>query len=220
MYFLCRNHKRQRNQKAKQSVIGAHTKEFPTIDLNEDCDFNFPPALNGMIGEEEPIIRALDNGASMALSEDVHYSASIPSISRHMEEHSSNKEQQSHVPDEWITKGLNDATTKQDFTTVDTMVPKAITSEEGVDSAREMWLGREFNDCEAFRRCIAKFTIYINFTLEHVRTNMTQVTARCKDANCPWRIHASRVESGLHFKVRKYIAIHSCSKPMMGTAHP
>ena len=28
------------------------------------------------------------------------------------------------------------------------------------------------------------------------------------------------VELGPHFKVRKYIAIHSCSKPMMGTAHP
>ena len=74
-------------------MIGAHMKEFPTIDLNEDCDFNFPPASNGMIGEEEPIIQALDNGASMALSEDAHYSASIPSISRHIEEYSSNKEQ-------------------------------------------------------------------------------------------------------------------------------
>ena len=80
---------------------------------------------------------------------------------------------------------LNDATTKQDFTTVDTMVPEAITSEEGVDSAREMWLGREFSDREAFKRCIAKFVIYSNFTLEHVHANMMQVTARCKDANCP-----------------------------------
>ena len=75
-------------------------KEFPTVDSNEDYDFNFPPASNGMIREEEPIIRALDNYASIVSSEDVHYSASIPSISRHMEEHSSNREQQSHVPDE------------------------------------------------------------------------------------------------------------------------
>ena len=115
---------------------------------------------------------------------------------------------------------LNDATTKQDFTTVDTMVPEAITSEEGADSAREMWLGREFNDCEASRICIAKFAIYSNFTLEHVRTNITQITAPRKDANFPWRIHASMVESGPHFKGRKYIAIHSCSKLMMGIAHP
>eukprot|EP00268_Persea_americana_P046620 TRINITY_DN4809_c0_g1_i2.p3 TRINITY_DN4809_c0_g1~~TRINITY_DN4809_c0_g1_i2.p3 ORF type:complete len:122 (+),score=17.78 TRINITY_DN4809_c0_g1_i2:1987-2352(+) len=121
----------------------------------------------------------------MARSEDVHYSASIPSISRHMEEHSSNKEQQSHGPDEWITRGLNDATTKQDFTTVDKMVLEEIIFEEGVDSAREMWLGSEFNDSEAFRRCIAKFAIYSNFTLEHMRTKVTQVIARCKDTNCP-----------------------------------
>ena len=48
-------------------MIGAHTKEFPTIDLNEDCDFDFPPTSNGMIGEEEPIIRVLDNDASLLL---------------------------------------------------------------------------------------------------------------------------------------------------------
>ena len=83
----------------------------------------------------------------------------IPSISRHMEEHNSNEEQWFHGPDEWITSGLNNATTTHNFTIVDTMVPEAIIYEEGVDSAKEMWLGREFNDCEAFRRCIAKFTI-------------------------------------------------------------
>ena len=31
---------------------------------------------------------------------------------------------------------MNDTTTKQDFTTVDMMVPEAIISEEGVDLAR------------------------------------------------------------------------------------
>ena len=115
-------------------------KEYPTIDLNEDCNFNFSSAPNGMIREEEPIIRALDNDISMACSKDVHNSASIPSISRHMEEHSSNKEQQSHGSNEWITSGLNNVTTEQNFTTVYTMVLEAIISDEGVDSAREMWL--------------------------------------------------------------------------------
>ncbi|RWR87935.1 hypothetical protein CKAN_01689900 [Cinnamomum micranthum f. kanehirae] len=102
----------------------------------------------------------------------------------------------------------------------DTMVPDDSTSETRTNSAREMWIGRLFPDRENFRRALAKFAIYNNFTLKHLKTNMTKVTARCKEESCPWRIHASIVDSGPEFKVRTYNPIHCCSKLMMGITHP
>ena len=102
---------------------------------------------------------------------------------------------------------------------VDTMIPEDVVPEEGTSLAKEMWLGRAFPDREAFRRAIAKYAIYNNFTLKHERTNMKMVTSSYKGVDCPWRIHASMVDYGPHFRVRKYNSIHCCSKPLMGTAH-
>ncbi|XXG76983.1 hypothetical protein AAC387_Pa08g1230 [Persea americana] len=100
---------------------------------------------------------------------------------------------------------------------MDTMIPEDVMPEEGTSSAREMWLGREFPDLQDFRRAIAKYAIYNNFTLKHERTNMKMVMSSCKGVGCPWRIHASMVDSGPHFRVRKYSSTHCCSKPLMGT---
>ena len=47
------------------------------------------------------------------------------------------------------------------------MIPEDIVPKEGTGSAKEMWLGREFPNREAFRRAIAKYAIYNNFTLKH-----------------------------------------------------
>ncbi|XXG79908.1 hypothetical protein AAC387_Pa09g0875 [Persea americana] len=113
--------------------------------------------------------------------------------------------------------GLDGSHSMQDNTFVDTMVPEAVIAEEGNNSVREMWPGREFPDCEAFRKGIAKHAIYNNFTLKHLKANMKMVTASCKDDNCSWRIHGSIVDSGPQFKVRSTIRTILCSKPMMGT---
>ncbi|RWR76443.1 hypothetical protein CKAN_00488500 [Cinnamomum micranthum f. kanehirae] len=85
---------------------------------------------------------------------------------------------------------------------VDDMVPEELNVDVGNNSAREMWIGHEFPDRDTFRKTQAKFAIYGNFTLKHLRTNMYKVTACCKDQNCPWRIHASIVESGPQFEER------------------
>ena len=81
------------------------------------------------------------------------------------------------------------------------MILEDVVPKEGTDSAREMWLGREFPNREAFRRPIAKYAIYNNFTLKHERTNMKMVTVSCKGVACPWRIHASMIDYGPHFRV-------------------
>ncbi|RWR78801.1 Mutator-like protein transposase [Cinnamomum micranthum f. kanehirae] len=99
------------------------------------------------------------------------------------------------------------------------MEPEDINTDVGNNSARGMWIGREFQDRQTFRNTLAKFAIYGNFTLRPLKTNMTKVIARCRDQECPWRIHASIVESGPQFKVRTYNPNHKCSRPMMGMAH-
>ena len=37
--------------------------------------------------------------------------------------------------------------------------------------------------------------------------------------HCPWRVHASIVDSGPQFQIRTYNPNHSCSKPTMGMVH-
>ena len=68
---------------------------------------------------------ALNINEKRDCAEGVHNSRSILPISRHIEGGSSNEEQQIDGRGEWITSGLNDATTTPNFTTTDMMVPKA-----------------------------------------------------------------------------------------------
>ncbi|XXG61870.1 hypothetical protein AAC387_Pa05g0364 [Persea americana] len=99
------------------------------------------------------------------------------------------------------------------------MEPEDMNTYIGNNSAREMCIGHEFLGQQMFRNTLAKFAIYGNFTLRPLKTNMTKVTARCRDQECPWRIHASIVKLGPQFKVRTYNPNHRCSRPMMGMAH-
>ena len=99
------------------------------------------------------------------------------------------------------------------------MVPKDMNTDVGNNSAWEMWVGREFPDHEKFWKTLAKFTIYGNFTLKHLKTTQIKVTTCCRDQNCPWHIHASIVESGPQFKVMMYNPNDSYSRPTMGMAH-
>ena len=89
----------------------------------------------------------------------------------------------------------------------------------GNNSANEMLIGCEFPNRKMFQDTVTKFAIYGNFTLKPLKTNMTRVMTCRKDQDCPWRIHASIVESGPQFKVRTYNLNHRCSRPMMGMAH-
>ena len=101
----------------------------------------------------------------------------------------------------------------------DDMAPEEFDTQLEHSSSWEMWLGREFANRDDFRKTLAKFAIYNNFTLQHLKTQQFKVTARCKECDCPWRIHASMIDSGPRFKVRTYNPLHKCSKPVMGTAH-
>ena len=83
------------------------------------------------------------------------------------------------------------------------MAPEEFITDVDVNGPREKWLGRVFPDHDNFRKHLAKFAIYTNFTLQHIRTSQVMVTPCFKDRDCPWRIHASMIESRPLFKVRK-----------------
>ena len=61
----------------------------------------------------------------------------------------------------------------------DTMVPKEYLIETYKNSAREMWIGQKFSDRDTFIKTLAKFAVYNNFSLKHLKTNHTNVTTRC-----------------------------------------
>ena len=104
---------------------------------------------------------------------------------------------------------------------VDTLVPDSLVmgDDQNINSMHEMWKGRKFSNRDSFREALAKAAMYDNFAMKRLRTSPTEVTARCSESNCPWRIHATLVNSGPEFQVRTYNGAHTCSKPMMGLGH-
>ena len=64
---------------------------------------------------------------------------------------------------------------------INNIVPEELNANVGNNSAREIWIGREFPDRDTFWKTLAKFAIYGNFTLKHLRTNLYKVIACCKD---------------------------------------
>lgn len=82
-----------------------------------------------------------------------------------------------------------------------------------------MWLKGLFLDREAFRNAQRRFAMYYNFNLKLIKANSKNITTKCKDQNCLWRILASIVERDPLFKVRIYNGTHNCSKAMVGMAH-
>ena len=59
----------------------------------------------------------------------------------------------------------------------DRMAPEGVSKDVGSNSTREMWVAREFLDRQAFQNNLAKFAIYGNFTLKHLKTNQTKATS-------------------------------------------
>ncbi|RWR73458.1 Glycoside hydrolase [Cinnamomum micranthum f. kanehirae] len=71
----------------------------------------------------------------------------------------------------------------------DTLVPVEDEGEDFVtqeDSAHNMWNNRTFIDRNSFRKTLSKFAMYKNFSLWHLKTSRTQVTAKCEVQSCPW----------------------------------
>ncbi|RWR83613.1 Transposase, MuDR, plant [Cinnamomum micranthum f. kanehirae] len=192
--------------------------ELPTVDLQENNDMHFSTVRNITIPHDtlgqEIDVDNIEDGAEYGDEnhfDENNFTGQIPVIVMGSDK--------SNIVGANPVNNAFPSSEHSGVNFIDNMVPEESNVDIGNNSAREMWVGREFPDRDTFRKTLAKFAIYGNFTLKHLKTNMYKVTACCKDQNCPWRIHASIVESGPQFKVRTYNHVHRCSKPMMGIAH-
>lgn len=61
---------------------------------------------------------------------------------------------------------LNSSNHRQDVISEDNMVHGGLSTDVSHNSAKKMWLGHKFPYCKNFRRTLAKFAIYNNFTIE------------------------------------------------------
>ena len=128
-------------------------KDFPTIDIQEDDDTIFPTTLSYFEDDDESMfeevnVELLDvNGSESvrsapAANVDVNGSLATAQLIN------------LGVQRDTTSRIEEDGFSKSPF--VDTMIPEDVVPEQGTGSAREMWLGREFPDREAFKRGIAK----------------------------------------------------------------
>lgn len=101
--------------------------------------------------EDQPTFHHFNDKENRDGSKDLHTYGSASPISRHVEGSPMDVRQIEGGDEKGMTE-LNYPASMPDFTSVDMMVPEALKSEDGENSAREMWLGHEFPDCKAFRR--------------------------------------------------------------------
>eukprot|EP00268_Persea_americana_P040560 TRINITY_DN40300_c0_g1_i6.p1 TRINITY_DN40300_c0_g1~~TRINITY_DN40300_c0_g1_i6.p1 ORF type:complete len:742 (-),score=94.17 TRINITY_DN40300_c0_g1_i6:207-2432(-) len=185
---------------------------LPSDNLQDNADMHSSYATDDTAAEIDVVPEDDNDGGSekdMDTEDDEHLDGGQQPVG--------GKESTPHIP-EGYTEPCNPA---QECSVVDTLIPDPdqIGDEHVESSLRDMWKGRRFPDRESFRTTLKKFAIYNNFALKPIKTSRMEVTARCGDPNCPWRIHASIVESGPQFQVKTYKQNHSCSKPTMGLAH-
>uniref|UniRef100_A0A251T3W9 Putative transposase, MuDR, plant n=1 Tax=Helianthus annuus TaxID=4232 RepID=A0A251T3W9_HELAN len=67
-----------------------------------------------------------------------------------------------------------------------------------------------------FRRALSHYAIMNEFAYFTEKSEPTRVTARCSDLQCKWRIHASVMQDGISFEVKKLVEPHSCTRSNKG----
>lgn len=77
----------------------------------------------------------------------------------------------------------------------------------------ESTIGQTFFNRGHTRDMLKDFAIVKNFELQRIRTDSQRVTAKCRNENCTWRMHAS-IDKGIEsFTIRRYYEEHSYSMP-------
>ncbi|XXG53748.1 hypothetical protein AAC387_Pa03g1798 [Persea americana] len=200
-----------------RGLAGILSKRWFRVNLHKDNDIEFSGAPNYVVIDQSI-------GPYNVVDEIMYAPTVEDEIASDRCEHAqvgrntttvSNKEQNQATQN----KNLEPSYKAMDVNIEDTMVPEKYLIETYLNSTREMLIGRKFSNRDTFKRILAKFAIYNNFNLKHLKTSRTKVTARCSGQSFPWHIHASIIESGPQFQVRTYNSNQCCSKPMMGMAH-
>jgi zinc finger SWIM domain-containing protein 3 len=98
-------------------------------------------------------------------------------------------------------------------------------NDEKVIKAAQQWeniitgVGQRFNGVSEFRESLRKYAIAHQFTFKYKKNDSHRVTVKCKDENCPWRIHASRLSTTQLICVKKMHPTHTCERATITTGN-
>ncbi|XP_076924475.1 uncharacterized protein LOC143586914 [Bidens hawaiensis] len=84
--------------------------------------------------------------------------------------------------------------------------------------SRAITINSTFENVKEFRIALAHYAITKGFSYYIEKSEPKRVTARCFDLKCKWRIHASLMQDGITFEVKKLVDIHSCTRSNKGAA--
>ncbi|KAB1220113.1 hypothetical protein CJ030_MR3G005600 [Morella rubra] len=70
--------------------------------------------------------------------------------------------------------------------------------------------GLKFRDVKLFKLALKQYCIQNGFDYKYVKNDKLRVTAKCRGANCPWRIHASFTTEKEALQVKTQNAKHTC----------
>lgn len=73
-------------------------------------------------------------------------------------------------------------------------------------------VGMEFKTHEVFRDAVKEHAIKFGKKIKFVKNEKQKVSGICLAKGCPWYIYASFVKGGGVFRIKHYIANHSCSR--------
>ncbi|XP_073137771.1 uncharacterized protein [Henckelia pumila] len=65
-------------------------------------------------------------------------------------------------------------------------------------------VGQTFKDAANFRNCVKNYAIAIRRSFSYVKNDSQKIIVVCSDANCSWRIYASKHQSDNAFGIRNY----------------
>ncbi|XP_073132831.1 uncharacterized protein [Henckelia pumila] len=92
-----------------------------------------------------------------------------------------------------------------------------------IDSWRQCirGVGQTFKDAANFRNCVKNYAIAIRRSFSYVKNDSQKIIVVCSDANCSWRIYASKHQSDNAFGIRNCNLTHSCGDDNLRTrGHP
>ncbi|KAK1299330.1 hypothetical protein QJS10_CPB14g00665 [Acorus calamus] len=81
-----------------------------------------------------------------------------------------------------------------------------------VDSeSPNMIVDSRFSSVQHFRYALKQHCVINEFAVKYIKNERNRVTAKCRVADCSWRIHASELQDHVTFEVRTLNDIHSCT---------
>ncbi|KAJ8627982.1 hypothetical protein MRB53_021289 [Persea americana] len=80
-------------------------------------------------------------------------------------------------------------------------------------------IGLSFKDVNMLRMVLRQYAIRNSFNINYLKNDKTRLTAVCSDQTCNWRLHASVLQDGQTFEIRKLIDSHNCLNINQGENH-